>query len=434
MTDEVAATHTPPRVVSPVHDNDAAIVAVDATESPQDAVEEVVIAPTGPSKLELLEEQESASREEYVDQQDGTIAVAALASQVGIEAIERAVVIAEEATEWQSIIDVAAVSLEEALLLSNLNSELKSLEDEDEKLRVIIDSQEVLLVFSKETTADIAAHQSALELELPKLEKAKELLSMTQERLRHLPSKNHAVLDKALTAAEKAISGASGDESTRPQLKEAWTAAAAQGDDDNNDAASLRYEDTFPRCTKAVEHHEELCNTIDALFRNHEAALLELEEKKSHQTEELVAAFEAERRTLEAPHKQLKQVENEQLFHIRRGTFIKERQTSVSHDELLAQRVKSRHTTLCDGKLKAEKEIDFIGNEVRDLKRTLEDLKRVMEDDRNRAASKRHDFTDEQLQASRTRTLLEQEQEDLRLLKTDLTKVLQFVKLKNKTS
>lgn len=407
--------------------------AITSTDDVDEEQEEVAAPPpSGPSQLELLQSSEMRDRDDVGAQRDGAIAVAALASHVCVEEIERAVVVAEEATEWQSLFSFAAVELEHALLLTNLTSELQSLEDEDEKLRVIIDSQEVLLAFSKATTSDIATHEASLETELPKLEKAKALLSVTTDRLRLLPAKSHAAVEKSITAAEVAISGSNDATTTRLQLKEAWDASSSANSVELPDA--LQYNDAQVRCDKALALHVELCNTVDALFRNHEAAILQLEENKANQMDELVASYETEKKSLEAPQKQLKQVENEQLFHIRRGTFIKERQTSISHDDLLAQRVKARHTSLCDGKLKAEKEIDFIGNEVRDLKRTLEDLKRVMEEDRVRTAAKRHDFTDEQLQASRTRTLLEQEQDDLRLLKTDLTKVLQFVKLKNKAS
>jgi hypothetical protein len=437
------ATLTPPRDAvleqrqeqtspdaSQAEDNKEVITSTNIASHKEEDKEDEAPPPAGPSRIEILQSSEAQDREDVGAQRDGAIAVAAIAAHVCVEEIERSAVIVEEANDWQALLDVAAAELEQALLLTNLHSELKSLEDEDEKLRVIIESQEVLLAFSKATSIDIAAHEAALDAEMPKLEKAKALLSVTTERLRLLPAKSHAALEASLAATEAAIGGVDDSATTREQLKEAWTAANSGADEPEQ----FEYKDAVSRCEKAHKHHEELCNTIDALFRNHEAAILELEANKADQMDELVSTYDVERKALEAPHKQLKQVENEQLFHIRRGTFIKERQTTVSHDELLAQRVKARHTSLCDGKLKAEKEIDFIGNEVRDLKRTLEDLKRVMEEDRNRAASKRHDFTDEQLQASRTRTLLEQEQEDLRVLKTDLTKVLQFVKLKNKSN
>lgn len=434
-----------------------------ANDDPQEVV--VASEEGATSTLPMIESKEAQGRDDIVDSCVQTIAVAVIAANVCQEEVERNEIRTAEAAEWAAQCDSAASALTEALLLSNLESELRSLQDEDEKLSVILEAQEVLLSFSTSAQNDIDTHRAILDVEREKLQTAKALLDVTTRRLAALPVSSHDALDRSVTAVEAVIEGtttttttADGDASastTRPQLKDAWAASLKSDEDAVNDVSDdpnevgsstkkripaalagddRMFEDTTNRCAAALGNHQQLCQTIDALFNNHEITVLGISEKKDREMRDITQSFAIEHRSLEEPRRQLKQVEDEQLFHIRRGTFIKERQSHVSHDELLAQRVKGKHTHLCDSKLKVQREIIDVANDLRDLKRSLEDMKRIMDVQRSATATKRHEFTDEQLQASRTRALLEQENEDLRLLKTDLTKVLHFVKLKNKTS
>ena len=101
-------------------------------------------------------------------------------------------------------------------------------------------------------------------------------------------------------------------------------------------------------------------NCITTLSQNREIEAVRLSDEGAKIKGELRSSFEVEISALD----------------IRRGTFVKARQTSVTHDELVAKRVKGKHNVLCSDMVRWQADIKVLLGEVRDSKRSLEDNRR----------------------------------------------------------
>lgn len=381
--------------------------------------------------------------------------VAKLSSVSLLETVERRTVEACVEAETADIAAAAQESLEEARVLAQLTEELDALSTEDAELRALVESNEVLLAFAQKTSAAVAELRRTNDTQAAALAIVQEKLLATSARLADMPAAQLGEFASNVAALESIVLGSDGTSAeplgesesrksnastTRPQLLAAWDATvestqpAAAGSPSDEQLRSVSFKSFNARCAAAAVRHQQAVLMIDTLFQNHEAKLMSSVEDKEATLAQLQAAFDKEMKALEAPRRQLKQIEDEQHYHIRRGTFIKERSDRVSHDELVAERVKGKHNHLCSDLIKVQADINIVSNEVRDLRRSLEDAKRSTQIGADELLAKRKDLDGEAAALASMRQVLEAESDDLKHLKKDVSIVLQLVRLNNKTA
>jgi predicted nucleic acid-binding Zn-ribbon protein len=214
-----------------------------------------------------------------------------------------------------------------------------------------------------------------------------------------------------------------------------WVETVSSFPIENVDHGDLNMENLPDRLQQCRLQHEVLWNRANELYMKREREAGVLASMREIHKKSLKWTFDCEAKVLETVRRQHKQVDEEQQFHVRRGTFVKERQVAAfsTHDELLMEKAKSDHTTLCAALLRVQDDISVTKNELADLERTFRDHRREFEVKKHAHDVTLCDLTTDGQTFDAERTKLEEEAEDLKILKQDLTKVLQYVRLHNRT-
>jgi len=145
--------------------------------------------------------------------------------------------------------------------------------------------------------------------------------------------------------------------------------------------------------------------------------------------EEIKKAFDVEMRNLDALERQLKQTEDEQMFHVRRGTFAKPRGTTKElTQEARTIRERKRHDALVDLVYKRQVSVNELEEEIKGLKKDLRGVGKEAADAAAQLEEMHKDAEQELSTLLEQRNALQEEKDDLTDIKANLMHTLQRVK------
>ena len=388
---------------------------------------------------------ETAARIVIDTEHDSLFHIAQLGRCVREEDLLRATVQdAEEPRAWQALVEASRRSFDEALELDDLQSQLREAEKELRETETGIHAEEVLLAYLTETTqqsnqwkAQLENHQQTLQHNQSELARIQALLQsvppesadVIQQRVDELDTLIHQQQD----AAEDHKDSTSASGAAVAALGKIWEDAQDALEAATTELDALTTMPALQRCEVLQSRHEALVARVTDMYNAHEETVRTVSEAKSTITGELQKLFEKEMKALLIPRKQLQQIEDEQLHHIRRGTFVKERQVdSTTQEQLATKRVHNDHTQLCTKLVALKADIRVVQNEVRDLKRSLDDLESGKSKTRSVLNGKLDEMRADADSFETMRVKLQEESEDLKGLRVELMKVLQYSKLQKK--
>eukprot|EP00743_Colponemidia_sp_Colp-15_P020269 GILK01026223.1.p1 GENE.GILK01026223.1~~GILK01026223.1.p1 ORF type:complete len:326 (-),score=60.62 GILK01026223.1:9-962(-) len=162
-----------------------------------------------------------------------------------------------------------------------------------------------------------------------------------------------------------------------------------------------------------------------------EAAITEASAQSASATEKINAAFEQEMKSLQVMVKKFKQIESEQQFHVRRGTFVKEK-SGLDHKAMAKEKEGKIHSDLCAEAYEKEKRKDIIENEIFGLKKDIDALNKDSGISQSELKVNIATVSEKLSETEEDKSLLEQEREDLLGLKRELTTTIQRVRATRK--
>eukprot|EP00658_Telonema_sp_P-2_P005870 TRINITY_DN12212_c0_g1_i1.p3 TRINITY_DN12212_c0_g1~~TRINITY_DN12212_c0_g1_i1.p3 ORF type:complete len:148 (-),score=64.81 TRINITY_DN12212_c0_g1_i1:469-912(-) len=138
-------------------------------------------------------------------------------------------------------------------------------------------------------------------------------------------------------------------------------------------------------------------------------------------------------KNLDALERQLKQTEDEQMFHVRRGTFAKTRgSTKEQTQEARTIRERKRHDALVDLVYKRQVSVNELEEEIKGLKKDLRGAGKEAADATTQLEEMHKDAAHDMASLLEQRSALQEEKDDLTAIKANLMHTLQRVKLGRK--
>lgn len=403
--------------------------------------------------MRRIEDQEAEARGEVEAENLDLRWIAQVGCLVRYEAAVRQEFTArEETAEWEDLLAASRISFEEALEMDVLHAQIREAEKELLETETGIHAQEVLLAFLEKTTAETKTGQEQLATHRAALTASESDLQRVQALLRCVPPADMDTLKGTLDQLDAQIGNPSSSveegegaenasrtadagarEAALAALCKHWEDASGALEAPTTELDGLTSMPALQRCETLQERHNALVVRVTDMYSAHESTVKSVTEGKSGLTSELQRLFEKEMKALLIPRKQLQQIEDEQLHHIRRGTFVKERQVdSTTHEQLATRRIHNDHTNLCTKLVALKADIRVVQNEVRDLKRSLDDLESGKTKMRTVLQGKLDEMRSDADSFETMRVKLQEESEDLKSLRVELMKVLQYAKLQKK--
>jgi hypothetical protein len=186
------------------------------------------------------------------------------------------------------------------------------------------------------------------------------------------------------------------------------------------------------RVSRCEQRYDVAKTSVDERYVRQEQSVKNVLQKKSETIRLLRAAHASESKALEDRRRQLRIHEDEQRFHERRGTFVKERSAHPHVDELKKDQERGRHTVLCGNVLHTQDEVDLVMEQVKGLRRDQCNEKKEHEDRLVDIRRQLRELSSMSSSASSSRAQLEREEQELRELRSELAALLQIVRQRNR--
>ncbi|ORC87927.1 uncharacterized protein TM35_000191710 [Trypanosoma theileri] len=231
-----------------------------------------------------------------------------------------------------------------------------------------------------------------------------------------------------LAAAEEAAG--------RSSVQHQWTAACRRfpcAPDDVTSWAKVRVDDLVQRLAAAEAKFYKGEDAAVKLLSTQEATINANTDARDRAKAELNASVEEEMMKLAETRDRLRQVEREQWFHIKRGTHVKQRQTPArARKEATQHRAYQSETKEVGDVVQLVNERTELTEQVRQFRRALEDNKHSYMEEQKQLEQQLEAAEENGKDARELRERFEKENEDLRNIKQDLQRVLQYVRVRNR--
>jgi len=231
--------------------------------------------------------------------------------------------------------------------------------------------------------------------------------------------------DAITTALEKVEDTVSSE-----SLQHVWEESCREDDINKADVTTLNLQDMLQRLEKVTAQQEHWVFRANELLMKSEQeknlAALEVENTIA----EINKSFESEKRQLASTRKQLKALETEQQYHIRRGTYIKDLRNEEKDFD--AEKERDIHNQTCAEVVEETDRLKVLEEDVRGLERAMNLQRKTAAKQLQEVQDKIDEVKAVAEEMEWERELLSLEQEDLAAVKKELIAVTAAVKQQRK--
>ncbi|RNF10677.1 uncharacterized protein Tco025E_06757, partial [Trypanosoma conorhini] len=259
------------------------------------------------------------------------------------------------------------------------------------------------------------------------------LVKQDTERMRRQLAAIDELVAKYDPAVERDLDSAE-EEAQRSSVQQLWKSACQQEPNESlEDGSSWIKPDLaeLPQRVKAARDKFRAADTAGAeLYRVQEEKINNNTDGRENAKAKLRESVEAEMAKLVETRSRLKQLNDDQRYHFRRGTHVKERLVSSQRGrDALRGRVYNDEAKQFGEFLALEDELKELTEWVKNAKRELEDNKRSYAKEQRELQEQLQVVEDNGKEARELRERFERENEELKSLKQDLQQVLIYARV-----